>query len=240
MFLDFAVKGSKKTAYAPSLGVGSLTEEQKNILKEKLSGYSLISCRESRGAEILGEISRNDVPVVVDPTLLITGRQWREIMVKPQINEPYIFCYFWGSRQYYRDFVNQLSHQTGLPIIYIPVNWKDYSEENNRIWDAGPKEFVGLIEGATYVCTDSFHGVAFSSNLNKDFYAFVKHEGNANAGDNSRLFDFLNRIGLADRLLTSFSGGIIDIKPINYPAINEKINEERSNSYSFLQRLVSL
>lgn len=240
MFLDFAIEGSLKAAYAPCVGVNSFTDDQKIFLKNKLAQYSLISCREVKGAKLLSDILGCDVPAVVDPTLLLTGDQWREVMNPTSIKQPYIFCYFLGDRQYYRDFANHLSQQTGLPIYYIPVNWNEYSEDDNRIWDAGPREFVGLIEGAEFVCTDSFHGVAFSSNLNKNFFAFVKHAGNANAGDNSRLFDYLDRIGLANRLLTSYDGRDIDITPIDYTHANKRLDEDRAKSYSYLEKLIAL
>lgn len=240
MFLDFAVEGSKKAAYAPCLGVNSLTEEQETFIKEKLENYSLISCREIKGAALLSKVTGRDIPAVVDPTLLLSGDQWREVMAKPNINQPYIFCYFLGNRQYYRDFANQLSKQTGLPIYYIPVNWMEYSDDESRIWNAGPREFVGLIEGASYVCTDSFHGVAFSSNLNKNFFAFVKYAGSANAGDNSRLFDYLERIGLANRLLTSYNGEKIDVASIDYSKTNQILEEERAQSCSYLKKIITL
>ncbi len=240
MFLDFAIEGSRKAAYAPCVGVNSFTDVQKEFLKNKLEEYSLISCREVKGAKLLSDITGNDVPAVVDPTLLLTGDQWREVMNPSTVKKPYIFCYFLGDRQYYRDFAYHLSQQTGLPVYYIPVNWKEYSDEDNRIWDAGPREFVGLIEGAEFVCTDSFHGVAFSSNLNKNFFAFVKHAGNANAGDNSRLFDYLDRIGLADRLLTTYDGNDIDITPIDYSFANKKLEEDRAKSFSYLEKLIAL
>lgn len=240
MFLDFAIDGSKKAAYAPCVGVNFLSGEQKMFLSKKLADYSLISCREVKGAELLTEVTGKDVPAVLDPTLLLTREQWREVMNPSKIKQPYIFCYFLGDRQYYRDFANHLSRQTGLPIIYIPVNWKEFSNEDNRIWDAGPREFVGLIDGAEYICTDSFHGVAFSSNLNKNFYAFVKHAGSANAGDNSRLFDYLNRIELTDRLFTSYDGSNIDTTPIDYEPVNERFANERAKSYSYLEKLTSL
>lgn len=240
MFLDFAVAGAKKAAYAPCLGVNSFTKEQEDFLKTKLVNYSLISCREVRGAELLSRIVGKQVTAVVDPTLLLTGGQWREIMEKPRIKHPYIFCYFLGDRQYYRDFACQLSKQTGLPIYYIPMSWKEFGNSDYFIWDAGPREFVGLVDDAEYVLTDSFHGVAFSSNLNKNFYAFVKHAGNANAGDNSRLFDYLNRIGLVDRLVLSYNGDNIVINDIDYTMVNEKLVAEREKSYSYLNKLVEL
>ena len=240
MFLDFAISGARKAAYAPCLGVVSLTVEQKLFLKEKLKSYSLISCREVNGSSLLSQITGQVVPAVVDPTLLLTAKQWREIMVKPKNEKKYIFCYFLGDRHYYRDFAKQLSKQTGLPLYYLPVNWREFSDDANRIWNAGPREFVGLIEGASYVCTDSFHGVAFSCNLNKDFFAFVKHVGKESAGDNSRIFDFLERVGLQNRLLTSYDGGLIDTSTIDYNNVNKTFAAERAKAYSFINKIINL
>ena len=240
MFLDFAVRGAKKAAYAPSLGINSFSNEQERYLKTKLRDYSILSCREVGGATLLSKIIDNEVPAVVDPTLLIKKEEWRSLAHKPMISGKYIFCYFLGDRQYYRDFAQQLSKQTGLPIYYIPVNWREFSDADNLIWNAGPLDFVGLINGAEYICTDSFHGVVFSSNLNKNFYAFVKHSGSESAGDNSRLFDYLHRIGLEARLLSYYNGGLIDIRSIDYSVVNAKFESEREMSYSVINRIIEL
>lgn len=241
MFLDFAIKNSSKAAYAPSLGVSTLTDEQKKVLKFKLKDFKYISCRETNGAKLLSNLLDREIPAVLDPTLLLTKQKWMEIEEMPQnMSKEYIFCYFIGDRKYYREFATQLSKQTHLPIYYIPVSWRDCKSSNNLIFEAGPKEFVGLINHATYVCTDSFHGVAFCSNLGKNFYAFVKHSGNIHGGDNSRLFDYLERIGLTDRLLESYDGGEIDLHSINYLPVEEKLAEERKKSYAYLNELIAL
>ena len=35
--------------------------------------------------------------------------------------------------------------------------------------DVGPKEFLGLFKNAAYVCTNSFHGLAYSLIFEKEF-----------------------------------------------------------------------
>lgn len=241
MFLDFLKSDVIKAAYAPSLGVANYTNEQKSFLKEKLADFRLISCRETNGAKFLSNLLCREVPSVLDPTLLLIKQQWEEIeVIPPNIPKDYIFCYFIGHRKYYRDFAIKLSKQTNLPLFYIPVSWRDCKKSNNLIFEAGPREFVGLINHATYVCTDSFHGVAFCSNLGKNFYAFVKHSGNIHGGDNSRLFDYLERIGLTDRLFESYTGDEIDIHSINYSLVEEKLAEERKKSYAYLNELIAL
>ena len=119
------------------------------------------------GATLLSKIIDNEVPAVVDPTLLIKKEEWRSLAHKPMISGKYIFCYFLGDRQYYRDFVQQLSKQTGLPIYYIPVNWREFSDADNLIWNAGPLDFVGLINGAdgTFYVFTSFRFIPFFSGM---------------------------------------------------------------------------
>jgi len=42
-----------------------------------------ISIREEAGAKIIKEITDKDVPVVVDPTLLLSKKEWMSVAKKP-------------------------------------------------------------------------------------------------------------------------------------------------------------
>ena len=168
LFLNFARKSAIKAAYAPSLGVSSLTEEQAAFIGQELKKYDFLSCRESLGSEMLEKITGRKVETVLDPTLMIHSDDWVQFSVKPNIKGKYILCYFLGDRDYYRAYVAQLSKQTGLPVYYIPVSWKDFKKSNNLLWEVGPSEFLGLIANAEYVCTVSFHGTVFSVNFHRE------------------------------------------------------------------------
>lgn len=239
LFLNFADKQSIKAAYAPSVGVTSFTETEEIYLKEQLLKYDYLSCRETIGANLLSRITGKNVQVVLDPTLMITKEEWRKLAVKPKIKNPYILCYFLGHRQYYRNFVNKLATQTGYDIHFIPVSYVDCKKTNSLIFDAGPTEFIGLIDQAAIVCTDSFHGLCFSINLNKEFYAFVKHEGAVDGGDNSRIYDLLSRMDLLHRLKSDFKETDIKIDPIDYPHINKLLEKERERSSYFLKKVLN-
>ena len=237
LFLKFAPKGRIRAAYAPSIGVASLTPEEEDYLTKNLAAYEFLSCREDYGSKILSKLSGQEVTTVLDPTLLMTAEDWRKVAIRPQIEGKYILCYFLGDRQYYRKFVTQLGKQLKTQIYYIPVSYQDMSNKNNLLWEIGPREFLGLIDNASVVCTDSFHGMAFCTNLNKTFYGFVKHRG-AKAGDNSRIYDFLDRMGLRKRLITEYKGEIINFEDIDFKETNIRLEKERVVSDNFLKRII--
>lgn len=60
-------------------------------------------------------------------------------------------------------------------------------------------EFVGLIKNAEYICTNSFHGTAFSVIYKKNFAVELQHIG----GRNIRAEELLNNLGINDREITN-------------------------------------
>lgn len=89
LFLSFASRDSIKAAYAPSLGVSSLTEEESNYIGEQLRKYDFLSCRESIGSNMLEKITGRKVATVLDPTLMIHSDEWMQYAVKPNIDGKY-------------------------------------------------------------------------------------------------------------------------------------------------------
>lgn len=240
LFLNFAPKDSVKAAYAPSLGVSSLSNEASAYIGKELDKYDYVSCRESLGSQILEKITGRSVEVVLDPTLMIHSDEWMQYAKETSIQGKYILCYFLGDRDYYRNYVAQLSKQTGLPVYYIPVNWKDFKKSSNFLWEVGPSEFLSLIANAEYVCTDSFHGTIFSVNFHKEVRVFVKHAGNVSGGDNSRLFDILNRLGIEKQLITEYKSGVdIVDSHIDYSYVDKMLATERKKSMKYIESIVN-
>lgn len=237
LFLGFAPNDKLRAAYAPSIGVAEYSEEEKKYVKEHLKKYKFVSCRENYGTENLKTLSPVPVETVLDPTLLVRGDEWRKIAVKPAVDGKYILCYFIGDRKYYRDFAEQLSKQLNLPLVFIPVSFLDFSPGENLKWETGPREFLGLIDDAEVVLTDSFHGTIFSINFNKTFYSFIKHSGKK-AMDNMRIVDILERMNLLVRLKESYEGGYIEYTPIDYSGTNSLLQVERTNSESYIEKIL--
>lgn len=55
----------------------------KLLFQEGLNGTEWISMREQEGANTVKQFTGRDVPVVVDPTMLLTPDEWRKVSRKP-------------------------------------------------------------------------------------------------------------------------------------------------------------
>lgn len=237
-FLEFGKESALRIAYAPSIGVSNLSNDEAHYLNTHLQKYDAISCREKIGTEELNRVVKGkEVINVLDPTFLLTKDDWDNIAESPSIKEPYILCYFIGDKNYYREIAKQLSVDLKLPLYFVPVSWKDMGQGFNLQTEAGPKEFLGLIRDARLVLTDSFHGTAFSINYRKSFYAFTKVEGGKNAMDNSRLYDILSKLHLENRLYDSLTK--VEFTDIDYSEAEIILDAERKKSVFFLKDALS-
>lgn len=237
-YLTFVSEKEGKTlgSYAPSIGVSSLSQDQKNIMKSRLEKIEYLSCREEKGANIIKELTGRDVTTVLDPTFLLNRSEWNHYCADMKIGKQYILQYFLGDVKECREFVEKLSEKTGLDIIVLPHSYLDIKDSTKEKMYVGPGEFLALVKNATYVCTDSFHGTAFSINFNKNFYSFHKRKNTEATSDNSRISDILSRLNLEDRLITD--NKILDVIDINYEEVNKKLTEFRESSEKFLEKII--
>ena len=73
---------SKRIAYAASFGVANIAEKYNSKFKE-IQKFKAISVREKTGEELLRKkIVRNDIEVLVDPTMLISSNEWNNVIKK--------------------------------------------------------------------------------------------------------------------------------------------------------------
>ena len=105
----------------------------------------------------------------IDPTFLLNDEEWGKICAEPVTEEPYILVYFMQSNNAAYSAVETIKKKLGYPVVdisrygYAP----DFIEKT--LVDVGPEDFLGLFKNAAYVCTNSFHGLAFSIIFNKAF-----------------------------------------------------------------------
>ena len=83
-FLSFA-HNVKKVAYSPSLGAMNILKYAKNPDKYRkyLLDYDFLSVRELNGQKWLKELVGEDVPIVPDPTLLLSADEWCKVLPVP-------------------------------------------------------------------------------------------------------------------------------------------------------------
>ena len=87
--------------------------------------------------------------------------------------------------------------------------------------DAGPLEFIDLVNNAAIVFTDSFHGAAFSINLNKQFYLFMRFTEDHPICQNSRIRSLLSIFELQSHLIDDGMTVTERDVEIDYEVVNE-------------------
>lgn len=236
--LEFAPEQKVKIAYATSFGVSQIPWFQKAKTKNYLQRFQSISTREHTGKSIIKDLTGLDVPVVCDPTLLFSEKEWLEqIPEKKLIHEPYIFCYFLGTNPEHRIQANELKKLKNLEIVTIPFldNFvkEDMKFGDIKLFDIDSSDFINLIRNAEYILTDSFHGSVFSILNHKKFMVFNRFNAGANSR-NSRIDSLCKNLDLADR---RYHGNVLDVDlDIDYENVDKKLKDLRDNSIVYLEK----
>ena len=231
----------RKIAYAPSFGIPKVPEEMVGELNGYLEQFSHIGVRETQGREIVRGASGREVPVVLDPTLLLTAEQWAEMSNTPEgypapagdTSGGYILCYCINKPGALGSYIRKLAEDTGLPVVQLCGIRQKVHPKAQCIFDAGPAEFLGLFKNATYVCTNSFHGTVFSVQFRKPFFTAVAPSELA-APERSRTFSILNRLGLTRRIIgKGDTAGLAD--EIDWEDVSVKLTAARQGSLNYLR-----
>lgn len=235
-YLRFAPE-NKRIAFAPSFGRDFVPEYNKKKIKKYLSGIQHKSVREVSGETIIKDLTGASSEVLVDPTLALDANEWSTYLKLNDIcDEKYLLAYFLDEpSEKAKKVINEISEKYGLKVIGLPYDTGDLSWGKN-IEDAGPREFAQLVKNASFVCTDSFHGTAFSLNFNIPFYTFERNYGNAGK-QSARIQSILQLVGALERYEPESIGEVMNI---SFENVNKVLPEERKKSKSYLSSLLSV
>ena len=237
-FLDFA-ENKKCIAYASSIGTNSVAPQYSDKVRDLLVKFSSIGVREKTAIKVLSDLTgRNDIRQVLDPTFLLKVDCWKEFgngaILDFDIPETYIFCYLIGDNEEYSRQLKDVINKSGIgKVVIIPsIENPQFNLEGAIVYkNAGPKEFIHLIERCSLVCTDSFHASALSINMSKKFVVFKRFGDNEIKSQNSRLYDLLSQYKLMDRFYSSDDGWQ---NHIDYDVVQTLLIEDRMKSNNFL------
>lgn len=254
--LNFVPDDVCKVAYATSFGVSKLPAKQARMAQQFLPRLNSVMVRETSGQKLVKQLTGMEVPVVLDPTLLLTAEEWDEkIEIKnyklkiknyefPAYGD-YILCYFLGNNPEQRAFAKRLAAATGCKIVQLPhldeFVKSDEGFADYPAYEVDPLGFVALIKGARYVLTDSFHCTVFSTLYRKTFFSFRRYNNDSAVSTNSRLYSLLESFGLRERLLTGREeiGQVLEqLGTPDFEPVHQRIAEMRKTSYELLQQAV--
>ena len=217
----------KKIAISASFGIEELSLKYRDRVKKYISKFDAISVREKEAKNIIETITdRQDVEVLIDPTMMLPKEEWNKIVKKPEkiLPNKYIVCYFLGTKtKEYISAIHKIAAEKGCEII-------DLSNLESEFYCCGPSEFVYLIKNAQFVCTDSFHASVFSILYNRPFVVFDRNGKHTGMG--SRINTLLKTFHL-EKL--HYTGNLQDVSlEYDFSIANQLLNEEREKAYRFI------
>lgn len=225
-FLDYAPQNKKKISYAASMGILDIPKENERKFASLLQGIDEYSVRESDMIPIIKQYTTKTVFQHIDPTFLLSADEWKEYEIAyNNLKKPYILVYaiYWDRTL--NEQLKKIHKETGYKIVSIQSSLR-FVYSNKVIMDAGPAEFLWLVNNAEAVITSSFHGTAFSIIFNKRFLPVI------NPISPSRIKSLLKVLEV------DFPKDINELMIYNpnYKKVNQKIMEEKERSINYLRK----
>lgn len=233
-FLKFAPAGKRKISYASSFGVSELPAVAYDYYRKSLQELDAISVRESQAVDLVESVSGQEAYWVLDPTLLIRSEDWRSVAIAPTlVPERYVLLYELTPCPYLKTLAEHIAGLMHCKVVSITKDANCVEQKGNiiNIADAGPAEFLALFKDAGFVVTNSFHGTAFSVNMNRPFFVVAP----SRKQNNSRQQSLLGLFGLEDRMLSEGESMPKEEQlKIDYSIVNQKLMMERQKSLDYL------
>lgn len=219
---------AKKIGYAVS--VGDAKEPDLNPYIKFIKDFSVVSSRENTTTEVLSHIIKSEIKEVCDPVFLLSKEDWENISRSINMRK-YLLCYFVKGIELKEKIrtAEKLAKELNLSLVILSARITKYNFTHKVVSNAGPEEFLSLFRSADYICTDSFHGTAFSLIFNKSFTTIeLKSESS-----DGRKTNLLRRVGLLSRVHYLDDCSLPNCE-INYEIVNRKLEELRVDSKHFL------
>ena len=230
------IKAKKKISYAASLGDLSCVDEKPEEYKTALNGLDSISLREVSAKEKVKKLTRKKITICADPTLLLEYDDWASLLNganNPLKEKDYIFSYFIAKNASHTKGINKISDDLGMKILSYSLVPKEKNILKYCYTD-NPLLFLARLRDAKLVITSSFHGVALSVALRKNFYCLMPDSKKRN-----RIDDLLGTLGLKDRIIESEADiSKINLDDIDYTEPQKKLDKLRRKSLNWLRNAI--
>ena len=226
----------RKIAYAISFGSFSDESELQRYRKE-INRFYRISVREESAQKHLEQQTSKIINVTIDPTLLLDKEDYLALTnATPLIKGDYIFFYSISYPDEVMRVAKQIANKMELPIITVFTSFHTITCEKHGIkvlYDAGPREFINLVENAKLVLTNSFHGTAFSIVLHKPFFHICKSVNGGMQRDD-RIDNIIDALGIQDCNI-GINTQVTSVPVIDWEEVDQKRHDMRDQSLNFLR-----
>lgn len=228
-----SMKGKYKIAYAASRGpVVELDKEKQQLFLEYISEFQHISVREESLGNYIESISDIKVTHVLDPVLLHEKEFYEPIIKRPGRKKGYVLLYVvMESAIPLIELAVAFAEKNGLEVIELSENMADAKipagTHHKVVYDIGIEEWLGYMDEAEYIFTNSFHATCFSILFHKQFFVGKRN------GD--KILSVMEMFGLSGRKVEDcFEGSDCIAKEIDFALVDVLRREYMQKSSDFI------
>lgn len=243
-YLNYVPSNRPKISYAVSFGRHNIPGYMKPLLWYLLRGFKAISIREQTGVDICHKLGRKDAVHAIDPSFLLTRNDYGEYIRKDSevknIEGKYIYGYFVNpfpnNKLCHKGQVDEYIKSIDTRFVVTGIQNAEAALTDYTQIQPSPLEWVNNIIRAEAILTNSFHGIAYSINMNKPFL-FMPQEG-AMSNQNGRHIDILKMVGLESRVFDPLKGSLEEQMnaAIDWVKVNERVESFRQESFDYLKK----
>ncbi len=169
-FLDFLPDTARRIAFVSSFGKTELDKGEIEETKRLLRRYEKISVREDSAVKIMTDMGLEAPTHLMDPTLMLDKEEWLKIASPRLVKEPYlILMLLYNEDNHATEYARKIADEKGLKLVKISWEMKKPPLVDQLFTHRSPADFLSLFYYADFVVTNSFHGLAFLLNLEKQF-----------------------------------------------------------------------
>ena len=199
--LDFAPSNVKRIAYAASTGGNPM--ELNDYQLSELNKFRAISIRERQSVSDVQKLTTIPVTDVCDPSLLLTKEDYEKVEKRLFcLPKQYMVYFDLAGDPFCVEAARKISNQLNLPILNLAGKYKRWAKYNYLT--PTPEQWLYIIHHAEFICTNSFHGVAFSIIYRRPFICCAAQKG-GRSKTNGRVLNLLDQTHLSDRYITNIS-----------------------------------
>lgn len=226
-YLGFVKDKNNKISYAASFGVDDINNKYYYKVLKYLKEFKSISVREKKAVDLVKKITGENAQYHIDPTFLVSKEKWLDIAIKPKIEGKYILIYTMQKNNKVYEYARKIKEILGYKVVDINKYGLKQDFVDEVIIDVGPREFIGLFEQSAFICTNSFHGLAFSLILEKDFFVVPSTRFNSRIGNLMGIFEL--------ELYSDVSTDIIEKQFYDRERIKKIIVKQKEKSIKYLK-----
>lgn len=225
-YLNFVTEKAKKLSYAASFAYNSIQAEHTAFVTRMLSNFDAISVREDSGVALLKKLGYNGCQVC-DPVFLLNTQEWDSLALTDFSRMQYILVYDFERDAEVKQAALRLAKERNCRILSVGPYPLSYADKN--LINVGPDVFVAAIRDAQCIISNSFHGSAFATIFNRDFFVIKRKDGL-----NDRMVNYLSHYGISNRLITADASTETLTSHIDFSPVNNILQEDILKSKQFL------